>query len=285
MTSDPEDQHSDTPSDSSARPDPRSGRQERIIAAIRWPRAVIAVVFTAAVSTTLAFYLPPLLRSASSGPPVALTVIDNTAPPGAMVLAPSQTAQTWPPSGTCYGFRDWALALGGIDAGNTDFQLVVQGKTREPVYVAGIRAVIVERLRPATGTLVHCPYGGRPPIYSVHIPLDTSGAGEYIRRGKDAPFGFTVQNGESAVFNISASADHSRYIWVLDVDLVVSGRHKILTIRDQNRPFDTTAVARNAPFYELTYFDHWLLVRGGRQSGPPVSRGQPLQALPIQPSS
>jgi hypothetical protein len=218
--------------------------------------------------------LPKLLNAAEpKRPPITATVIPNADPPLRMVVPSARTSVGSPGSG-CDGFRRWGLRLGGADAGETTFKLIVQSETDDPVYIAGVRAV-VSRVRPIRSpVVVVCPSQGEAPEREVLIDLDTSQAGRYVRAGRQEPFNFVLSRGKSEIFRITAATKRHAVHWVLEVDVVVAGKHRTMRLDDNGRAFATSGYARRVPEY-FWDFEHQWFPSGVRDVPVPVGRRLP----------
>lgn len=193
--------------------------------------------------------------------PVAASVIPDTEPPITMIV-PSGRTEGSSPGPDCDSFRAWALKIGGVDAGRTRFRLLVQSNTHDPVFVAGLRARISSKQPPASGVVVTCPAQAGLSERRVRIDLDKSSEGQYVRSGREQPFNFVLSRGESEVFNVTAKTRQNAFRWVLQVDAVVAGTHKVITVTERGKPFATSAYDRNGGAYYWNYADAWDL-RGG----------------------
>jgi hypothetical protein len=237
------------------------------------PRAAATIAASAVLTGVIAYYVPKVLSSAEHPPP-ALTadVLDNTEPPLKMVVPQARTGASSPGAG-CDSFRSWAVKIGGIDAGMTTFKLVVQANDTKPIYIAGLRAVVVSSSDPASGIVVSCPSQEGAVERSVVIDLDKSKNGEYIRSGRAQPFDFVLHQGETEIFHVKARTSRHSLRWFLQVDAVVGGRHELLLVKDSGRPFATTGYAVAAGTYVWNGADAWT-VSGQPHGGQviPVSR-------------
>ena len=239
-----------------------NGHSRRWLRYLSLPRAILGLTGAAVISGVVAHYLPGVLPAEAKGPAVLTNVLDNTNPPLRIMLPEAPTSLHTRPSPGCASFRPWALGVGGADANETALDLVVQGNTSAPVYVAGLRARILSAVPPRSGVLAVCPSAGTVTPRKIAISLDGGLAGKYITHAGDEPFGFTVGKGETEVFDIGATTHRSDVRWLLELDLVVAGRQRVITISDNGRPFQTTAVGTRRPtVYTWNLQDAWQLTR------------------------
>ena len=229
------------------------------------PRKAVGLLVSAAIPLVLAFYLPGILTSVSASPAIFATIVDPSAPPVTMIVPATRAAGTSPLKG-CDTFRPWALSVGGVDAERTVFELVIQGNTDDPVYIAGMQPRLVSWSLATSGIVVQCPLGGSPDRYAIDLNLDSPAPARVTHGGDGAPFGYTVKRGESEVFTVEAHARRAKYDWVLLIDLVVAGRHRSLTIDDHGKPFATSPLPSDR-LYEWTYDGNWSELVHGRPTG------------------
>jgi hypothetical protein len=210
--------------------------------------------------------------------PVTVSVESNPANIGAfsdlsIEVALPASVQTAPDPGSgCGRFHPKLLGMGAADAGATHLQVVVQGSTSEAVLVSNMRAVVTERERPSTGPLAVCPSAGAAQIRPVSIDLDDQSPAAELQSG-DAEFGFTVAQGETETFLVSATTEECFCEWHLEVELVVAGERRVEEISDRGQPFSTTASSALTPRLEWDYEGIWYA------DGVQVRPGQDLATL------
>jgi hypothetical protein len=195
------------------------------------------------------------------------------------MVVPSGRSGSGSPGAGCASFRAWATGIGGADADETTFKLVLQSQANAPTYVAGVRAHVLSKGRPIRGAVVRCPAQGVVTERSVLIDLDRSGDGRYVRSGHRQPFGFTLRRGESEIFKISAGTRAHAVRWLLEVDVVTDGEHRLVTVRNNMRPFLTSAIDPRAGVYQWNYADAWIVASANpNQPDRAVRVGQKLRS-------
>jgi hypothetical protein len=221
-------------------------------------------VFTAVLAWAVQYYLPGLLSGGSSTPatqaqaakstttaPIAVDVnddpstIDTFAAGSETLLLPttvrSQHASN-PPEGFCSEFRTWALGLGGVDARQTEFRLVVQGNSSLPVVLVGMSAQILRRVPTSQSLPVACATAGNATVRSIQINLDAHPPlADYRSTNGTKPFAFTLNKGDTEIFDVTAvtSEPHTVTEWDLVLDAVIDGKPRTFVIEDRGRPFET----------------------------------------------
>jgi hypothetical protein len=126
-----------------------------------------------------------------------------------------------------------------------------------------------KRTAPALqGTSVFCGSQGAAEIRPIFVDLDRTPARVRVGSGR-RPFGFTLARGETETFDIEAQTTKSYVRWTLELDLIVGGHKQAIQVDDEGRPFETTALSRNASW-------SWFEDRWNGPSGQVVPAGQPL---------
>jgi hypothetical protein len=166
------------------------------------------------------------------------------------------------PGPGCDTFQSWGRSLGAADAEKTAFDLVVQGNTTSAIYVASLHPRVIAIGPERRGFLATCPTAGVVTPRHIRISLDEPG-GQYITHGQDSPFGqgYTLANGDSEVFDLSAFTRHSYVRWVLDISAIVGGRSVVVTVFDHGKPFVTSAYPPHLPRYTWDLAANWTQTR------------------------
>jgi hypothetical protein len=242
------------------------------------PFLALTTALTVLVTWLVTQALTGVERERELANPVTLTVESNPANVAAfsdlsIEVALPATAQTAPDPGSgCGQFHPKLLGMGAADAGTTRVQVVTQGSTSEAVLISSMRAVVTKREEPLTGPLAVCPSAGAAQIRPVSIDLDSQSPVAEPQSGA-AEFGFTVAQGETETFLVSATTEECFCEWHLEVALVVAGERQIQTIFNAGRPFRTTASSALTPRLEWDYEGIWY-ADGGQ-----VRPGQDLAVL------
>ena len=246
-------------------PDRPEGRPRRWWQGLLTVPGVVAVTaLTAVVSWIATQAVSQVGSNLASRDPLALSIETNPSRIGGfddlpiLAVIPDGVRTTGSPGPGCEGFHLWVRGLGGVDAGSTKLQLVVQGKVADPVLISAMRVKVLERLPRVTGVPVQCPPAAEAQIRAVAIDLDAIPPRVTYRSGSNRAFGFTVQEGETESFNVVASTRRAHYRWLLELDLVVSGKKRTIELSDGGRPFETTPTTGRA-WWSWNYRDAWSL--------------------------
>jgi len=219
-----------------------------------------------AVAAIVSFFAVQAVSHPSGSGSVSFVIVRRTDPPIAMVVSPKHTGGTNPGS-DCENFENWGTDLGGYDAGASAFQLVVQSDSDQAVYISGMRADILKTMPDVTGVVLECPTEGVAPQYQVRLDLDRSPTGDYVTSGSAAaPFGFELQEGETEVFDVEATAQRRSYAWDLEVKALIDGQSKTFIIKNRGAQFLTTGFNNQGPNYS------WL---GGKWTAFPSGETSP----------
>src|SRR6478736_3988070 len=123
-------------------------------------RRALVVILTGMLSAAIAFYSPTLFSYFSAHPPPIFVKAEKSANMPFDMVVPSDRTSVPPPPG-CDGFHAWGLQQGGVDAGQTNVSLIVQGNTDANVYISGIHASLTSREPLSQGAHVNCQSEGR----------------------------------------------------------------------------------------------------------------------------
>ncbi len=143
---------------------------------------------------------------------------------------------------------DWARRRGGVDASQTQLQVILQAKTDVAVVVEGLR--VRQEIRPVQGGCVLVrPVGGADLVpRHFHVDLDWGSSPLVTYRGagsgepEDIPR-MKIPAGDIERFHIWAEADSGWHDWTLDLLLLVEGRRLVVPINDEGAPFRTVGSA------------------------------------------
>ena len=212
---------------------------------------VSGTTFAALLGWAINYYLPGLLSQHSQPPPIAADVNDDPSTIGTFsatsetILLPGPARKAHadnPPFSFCDEFRSWATGLGGVDAGSTEFRLVVQGNSDLPVVLDGMSANIIRRVATKGNIPVACGTAGNATVRSIRINLDVNPPlADYHTAYGTQPFAFTLNKGETEIFDITAvsSAPNTITIWDLALRAIIDGQEHTYYIEDRGRPFET----------------------------------------------
>jgi hypothetical protein len=220
--------------------------------------AIVGIVVQKLVDTGTAVIVGPSHPAVTSPtpPPVPVKVNVNTNPPSSVTSFAGQPFDFVLPAGArpgsvppddCSQLVDWAHQNGGADARASHMRIVVQGATNQGVLIENMRAKIVKRTDPATpsGTEVGC--GGTqgeavPRIVGINLDgPDLDAKYQNPTPGQRSAFGFTLADGETEVFDLTASLTKGTVEWVIELDLVVGGERTTVEVTNGGKSFVTTA--------------------------------------------
>jgi hypothetical protein len=130
-------------------------------------------------------------------------------------------------------------------------QLIIQGNHEAPTVIRAMRAHILTREPPLSGTLIYGPPQGEEHVIDIAFDLDSP---DPIARRVDelgipvepyfAKTFLTLRSGESMTFSIRAYTSKHYYEWEIEIEALIGGQDRILFVRDpERRPFHTTAFA------------------------------------------
>jgi hypothetical protein len=143
------------------------------------------------------------------------------------------------------GFRDWARGVGGADWKDTRVRLQLQGHSTKPVLVSGVTVHVLARRPAGQSVVLECQPSGQLSPRVMALDLDAGHPmARDVRDGRSEPFhGYTLNNGEQEIFDITASTSRPEIIdWYLQLSLVADGKAISIDIQDHGKPLRTTAV-------------------------------------------
>jgi hypothetical protein len=185
--------------------------------------------------------------------PARVTAFDDL---GIAVVLPPQAEVAPDPGAGCEDFHPTLFKEGGADAGVTRLQVVVQGSTTSAVLVSSMRAVVTRRVEPWESTVAICPSAGGAQIRPVRINLDRQSPVAELE-SSNTDFGFTVAQGETETFLVSATTEECFCEWHLEIELVVAGERHYREIRNGSQQFRTTAYSDSGPSILWDYEGSW----------------------------
>jgi hypothetical protein len=166
------------------------------------------------------------------------------------------------PGQFCRGFRPWAQERGGVDAGVSRLQIVVQGETEGRLLISEARAVVLERNASEAGIDVRCPSAGEAEFRALSVDLDAPDTRAQYESGDGRPFGFTLDKGEIETFLVTATASRADYAWYIELVVVAEGKPVTIRVDDGGRPFRTSPPAAGR-VWEWDYESAWYPSDGG----------------------
>jgi hypothetical protein len=157
-----------------------------------------------------------------------------------------------PPQGTCLDRRPWSKQYNGADADTTVTTFRVEGNHKRLVIIEGLRVNVLERHPIPKGTTVSCQTGGADGSIR-HIKIDLDKKPPTVQYFKDPhsddpsprPWDFRLPRGEVETLVLNAEAKRGLYIWTAEVDILVAGKPRTITIDDGGKPFRTASSERS----------------------------------------
>lgn len=232
-------------------------------------RFVAGTVAAAAIGTVVTIYVTKALDGDDPNP-IAVNVVGNPATVEAwantqfrVVLPPdARPAEAPPAPGDCPGIVDWAHRQGGTDQNDTRVRFSVQGLADQGILIDKLWAHVLRRSatpEPA-GVEIRCggPQGATE-VRDVVIDLDAqrpAAAHAQKVEGRLPLFGFTLQKGETEVFQLEASTTGT-VEWLLELELVVAGERQNVKVSNHGAPFRTTAWRPSRRYQVEPGTDYW----------------------------
>lgn len=121
-------------------------------------------------------------------------------------------------------------------------QLIVQSDTAQAALIENMTIHVIHRSTPVRGALAECTEQGAVQFRSIDVDLDSTTPRAIYARGKrDAPFGFTLSEGQTEIFDVTARSKRAYVVFDIDLSLVVGGRPMTMKVTDDGRPFQVSA--------------------------------------------
>lgn len=144
----------------------------------------------------------------------------------------------------------WRQTYRAVDAGYTNLELSVQGKSSDTLILQSLDVVIVSKSVPIRGNTIFlgsgCGGGTSPRYFDVNLdnthpravakPAAKGGALEH----NSVHFPYTVSNSNVEIFDVTARAKRHSVSWYLVLKYTSKGEAHRVTIKDEGRPFETT---------------------------------------------
>lgn len=230
-------------------------------------RFVAGTVAAAAIGTPVTIYVTKALDGDDPNP-IAVNVVGNPATVEAWastqfrVVLPPDARPAEPPPGDCPGIVDWAHRQGGIDQDDTRVRFSVQGLADQGILIDKLWAHVVRRSATPEPAGVEIRCGGPQGVTQLRdvvMDLDAQRpAAVYAQKveGRLPLFGFTLQKGETEVFQLEASTTGT-VEWLLELELVVAGERRNVKVSNHGAPFRTTAWQPSRRYQVEPGTDYW----------------------------
>ena len=151
-------------------------------------------------------------------------------------------------------------ALGAVDA-MTWIRLVLEGSPGHTSTISGARARLLDRRTPAPMSSFTNPAEGVDETIGWYLDLDGKSPDVYeLVNGTDRGQRFfagkviTVAPGEAVTIEVKAFATACDCRWVLDLDVVVDGASRVVTVDNSGEPFRTSSGQPSVPKYVWAYY-------------------------------
>jgi hypothetical protein len=193
------------------------------------PGALLAALGTALIGALVAYFAPGALDRLTGEDRLQVRLetnpatIDTFSSLSHYALVPRGQRVSGNPGEGCAGFYPWISDFGGVPAGETNFRVIAQGGG-DQTLISGIRARVIERNPPLSGTGFECPTQAGLKVRTVALDLDEPNptgqvveyeAGEVLEKGKGVTF--TVSEDETEVFDITATTEECYCEWILEL--------------------------------------------------------------------
>lgn len=221
-----------------------------------WLTALATAIITGAgvnLLTSISQRLAPEVSEGST--PFAVNVITNQAAidtfsdSGFSEVIPQNIARP-PDSITCLQLHDWAQARGGAQANVTRFRIIIQGRTDRALLLTSLHARIESTTQAKEAIGLSCKSAGEVAPRFLALDLDhPNKSATYKTKGAMKPFGFTLNKGETEIFDVVAST-HSKNIltWNAVLTYTIDGEESQLVVEGGGRPFRTTGAPTSQHF-------------------------------------
>jgi hypothetical protein len=165
------------------------------------------------------------------------------------------------------GVTAWAVARGGYDIAQTTVKLTITARRR--VRILGMRAMILARSAPVTGTLLEPAEQGAVLNTAIDIGLASISPIALLVGSDGFPtsqpyfkkYSYVLAPNEQATFEITAFPGHQLYQlgggafrWLLDVTILDQNHLRDVLVRDSGgKPFGTTGPTPNTAAFRALY--------------------------------
>ncbi|MEU7615175.1 hypothetical protein AB0B27_03550 [Micromonospora rifamycinica] len=159
----------------------------------------------------------------------------------------------------------------------TRIRISAVGQWTGPVFVRQIRARVLKRSAPMSGTLLYRGSEGDGEPLKIGFDLDEPESIARVINPQGDTLGpayvdsrtLTLTPGEPLTIDVQAYTDRSYCEWVVELELDLHGEKRVQVVDDHGRPFRSTGLA---PRYRDRYYVH---IRNGWTAdgaGPPVGK-------------
>ncbi|MGV9976373.1 hypothetical protein ACWDUH_01685 [Micromonospora wenchangensis] len=157
----------------------------------------------------------------------------------------------------------------------TRLRVSTVGQWTGPVFVRQIRARVLKRSAPLSGTLLFRGSQGDGEPLSIGFDLDEPESVARVIDPRDETLGaayvdrraLTLAPGEPVTIDVQAYTDRSYCEWVIELELDLGGESRVQVVDDHGRPFRSTGLAaRYQDRYHASLLDGWT----ADGAGPPV---------------
>jgi len=241
-------------------PSPRPRRVKRWIIFVLIPFLAVAIA-TAAVQFLVNEGGSAVKEAIGNQPPIRVDVasggitVDVNVENLPKFVIPRPLSEIPPPPGQDVDSAQrykWANRLGGVDAGRTSVDIIIQGRSSKVILIKGIRVIVRERRAPLSGThITYGPIGEHIPVRSAYVDLDRPSKVELFDED-DTPLSFplAVSEDKVEVVRLSVFANSCDCTWTAEVLYLDGGKERTYPIKRQGgQPFRTTAPSRAKSYY------------------------------------
>lgn len=203
--------------------------------------------------------------------------------------------------------REWVVARGGADSGETYLRLVLEGQSTATVRIRDVRAVILRRGKPLSAASIRSPSAGESESGLLGFNLDEENPiarkvdpRPPYERGDEPQFQdpyfssrqATLEGGEIVTYTIVAGTTRDYVEWAIEVDMVVDGQEQLVRLDNNGSLFRTSPEAETKREWEWAWYEppqtrfvdvtvrnrEWRAQEdeGARADGPDDSRSGPL---------
>jgi hypothetical protein len=158
---------------------------------------------------------------------------------------PARNGGTTPPYDS--RFKEWLQEVDGVHAESTAIDFLAAYEGPGPVIIRDIRAVVVDRSGPLSGTLVR-PVGGdgldaKLLVFNLDGRQPKIEVQENPVTGEKWQFPLRVSQGNDEFFQVIGRTLEDEVTWYVEVDYVLDGELATARVDDDGEPFRTSATS------------------------------------------